>query len=131
MKMTFQNSNSTAALGAAITSLMILAQPAFADCTRHIYNKSLNVWSYGFTKSADEKLGDNAIIIASGDTAEIEYVTDGGPLKWLRLEKVTYTDGKPHYKESFAVNGCYLEHDGVTGRAVLNDPADGDVIFID
>ncbi len=127
--MTIRNTSVT--LSTAISSLMLLSQPVFADCTRHIYNKSLNVWSYGFTKTVDEKLGDNAIIIANGDTATIEYVTGGSEPKFLRLEKVTYTDGKPHYKKSFAVNGCYLQHDGSTGRAVLNDPADGDVIFID
>lgn len=129
MKMTFKKTSVT--LGTAIASMMILSQPAFADCTRHIYNLSLNVWSYGFTQTVDEKLGDNAIIIPNGETATIEYITDGTGPKFLRLEKVTYTDGKKHYTESFAINGCYLQHDGSTGRAVLNDPADGDVKFID
>lgn len=129
MSMTFRKTS--VALGAAAMGLALLSQPVFADCTRHIYNDSTNVWSYGFTKSADEKLGDNAIIIAGGETAVIEYVTGEAEPKWLRLEKVTYTDGKTHYKESFLVNGCYLQHDGRTGRAVLNDPADGDVIFTD
>ncbi|MEP1522951.1 hypothetical protein [Ascidiaceihabitans sp.] len=117
--------------GTAFLALSLLSGAAFADCTRHIYNKSANVWSYGFTASEDEELDDKALVIVNGETAKIEYVTGDSAPKWLRLEKVTYTDGKPHYKESFAVNGCYLVHDGVTGRAVLNDPADGDVIFID
>ncbi|MDG1470927.1 MAG: hypothetical protein P8Q26_05115 [Ascidiaceihabitans sp.] len=123
--------NTSVAIGAAIMGTAMLSQPAFADCTRHIYNKSKNVWSYGFTKSVDETLGDNAIIIVSGATAVIEHVTGGEEPKWLRLEKVTYTDGKPHYKASFRMNGCYIKHDGRTDRAVLSDPADGDVIFID
>ena len=121
----------TTTIGTAVLGLTLLSQPAFADCTRHIYNLSTNVWSFGFTKSEDEKLGDNAIIVLNGETATIEYDTSTDDPKWLRLEKVTYTDGKPHYKASFRVSGCYLQHDGSTGRAVLNDPADGDVKFID
>ena len=118
-------------MSGAFAGFMVLSQPVFADCTRHIYNKSENVWSYGFTKSADEVLGDNAITILGGETDIIEYVTGGTETKWLRLEKVTYTDGKLHYTESFKVSGCYLQHDGRTGRAILNDPADGDVVFVD
>ncbi|MFT5796812.1 MAG: hypothetical protein ACI84R_000865 [Candidatus Azotimanducaceae bacterium] len=129
MKMTIRNMS--VALSTAITSLTLLSQPAFADCTRHVYNKSENVWSFGFTATAEEKLGDDATIIANGETAVIEHITGGAKPKWLRLEKVTYTDGKPHYKASFLMNGCYIQHNGRTDRAVLNDPADGDVIFID
>ncbi|MFT5784807.1 MAG: hypothetical protein ACI9KK_000150 [Ascidiaceihabitans sp.] len=129
MKMTIRNMSVT--LSTAVTSLALLSQPAFADCTRHVYNKSENVWSFGFTSSVDEKLGDDAMIVASGKTAVIEHITGGSEPKWLRLEKVTYTDGKTHYKASFLMNGCYIKHTGRTDRAVLNDPADGDVIFID
>ena len=35
------------------------------------------------------------------------------------------------YSEEFSLDGCYIKHQGVTGRAVLNDPADGDIIFTD
>ena len=129
MKMTIRNM--AVALSTAVTSLTLLSQPAFADCTRHVYNKSENVWSFGFTSTAEEKLGDDAMIVASGKTAVIEHITGGSEPKWLRLDKVTYTDGKPHYKASFLMNGCYIQHTGRTDRAVLNDPADGDVIFID
>ena len=129
--MTSKPRTTAAVFGTAALGLTMLSQPAFADCTRHIYNLSTNVWSYGFTTSEDEKLGENAIIVRNGETATIEYDTSSDEPKWLRLEKVTYTDGKPHYKASFRVSGCYLRHDGSTGRAVLNDPADGDVKFID
>ena len=129
--MIFKTQKIATVLGGAALSLSVLSQPVFADCTRHIYNKSLNVWSYGFTNSEDEPLGDNAIVVPNGETAVIEYDTSDDAPKWLRLEKVTYTDGKPHYKASFRLNGCYLVHDGRTDRAILNDPADGDVIFVD
>ncbi|MFT5796811.1 MAG: calcineurin-like phosphoesterase [Candidatus Azotimanducaceae bacterium] len=40
-------------------------------------------------------------VVASGEKAVIEHITGLAEPKWLRLEKVTYTDGKPHYKASF------------------------------
>ena len=54
MKMTIRNMS--VALSTAITSLTLLSQPAFADCTRHVYNKSENVWSFGFMATAEENL---------------------------------------------------------------------------
>jgi hypothetical protein len=34
------------------------------------------------------------------------------------------------YDQTFEMGDCYIFHDGRTGRAVLNSPADGDIKFI-
>jgi hypothetical protein len=116
---------------AAFIFFAMFTFPASADCTRHLYNKSLDVWAFGFTTAAVEKLNSDSHRILPGETKTIEYITgdSGSPKKWLRVEQVTEVSGKSHYKQSYGVEGCYLRHDGRTGRAVLNDPADGDVIF--
>ena len=121
----------TRRIAASFVLITLITSPASADCTRHLYNKSLDVWAFGFTAAATEKLNSDSHRILPGETKTIEYKTGdaGSPKKWLRIEQVTEVSGKAHFKQSYGVEGCYLRHDGRTGRAVLNDPADGDVVF--
>lgn len=63
--------------------------------------------------------GNKQYAVVPGETVPVYYNGNGGPLEITG----------PKYHDMFNVNGCYLDHNGNTGRAVLNDPADGDIQF--
>ena len=89
-----------------------------SQCVRHFYNKSNAVW---FVSGGSLGDGDGAqYAVSPGQTVPVYYNGNGGALD---------IHG-PGSHDMFKVDGCYLDHNGNTGRAVLNDPADGDIQFI-
>ncbi len=90
-----------------------------SNCVRHFYNHSGAVW---FVKSASLGAGGgSAYAVRPGATVPVFYNGNAGAVEITG----------PDYHDMFNVDGCYLDHNGNTGRAVLNDPADGDIQFID
>lgn len=89
-----------------------------SKCVRHFYNHSSAVW---FVKSGSlGNGGDKQYAVMPGETVPVYYNGNDGPLE--------VTGQK--YHDMFKVKGCYLDRKGNTGRAVLNDPANGDIQFI-
>lgn len=131
----------------AMATIIISVNTAQADCERHIYNNSSQDWEVqcvgrdgwsGFTGNALGGCESSWFLrIPAGQTKLIEY-TCGWKEGYLQFLSA---DGK--YDRMFKVGfdvGCaagvmlddcvYLRHSGNTGRAVLNDPANGDVKLI-
>ena len=104
---------------------MALTSPANASCVRHFYNKSGTVWYVAFSFAGDCVVGTavrSVCRVPPGRAVEIRYSGSGGV---VRLFSASF-DG------SFGFQGsCYIDHSGNTGRAVLNDPADGDIVALD
>lgn len=97
-------------------------------CTRHIYNDSHSVWK--ITGSAGSGLCEKGCGVAPGDNIPISY---SGSTISIDLQS-------PGYHDAFTVKGSgncvYIEHNGNTGRAVLNQAkhgptVNGDIVFID
>lgn len=105
---------------------LLTATPAEAGCTRHVYNKSKDVWVMSIERDGKPY---KEFRIRPGQNAS--FIMHGG---WTKANIRFRTD---LYDESFHLQDvrskdCYLiKHTGITGRAVLNEPADGDAILID
>ncbi len=107
------------------SALFTISSSARADCTRHFYNQSSSQWVVTFGGE-----NPNHLNIPAGATIPITYGISGIP--WTDAAYLTVQG--PAYSQSFAIEArldcVYLDHDGNTGRALLNDPANGDITFI-
>jgi len=110
---------------ALFSVLFTLSCAANAECTRHFYNQSSSEWTVIFGGENPNKLS-----IPANSTIPIQYRVGGIP--WTNAAYLTVQG--PNYQRSFSIENridcVYLDHDGNTGRAVLNQPANGDITFI-
>ena len=103
-----------------------------SECVRHFYNHSESVW---FVRSSSLGQGTNewyAVGPRDGKYTGKGYdrnIATTIPVYYNGNGGVVEVKG-PGYHEMFKVDGCGLDHNGNTGKAVLNDPADGDIQFI-
>jgi hypothetical protein len=107
------------------------------NCTRHLYNRTPDFWSValinaGFCKvdgtpgSIDGDYKTNVCMVPPNGSATLAYRNDA------RVGAKIAIVGKwsgGSYAQVFNLRevGCYITHSGNTGKAVLNDPGDGDV----
>ena len=119
-------------------SLSTLAGAADAACTRHIYNRSANPWSFRATNSqgnlhfgkglfACKTRVNGPCTLPAHTNAEIEYTTTAGI-----ANGTIYIRDKSGLERGFDYRGLSsncpsISHRGNTGAVALNDPADGDV----
>lgn len=91
-------------------------------CTRHLYNKSNSFWL--FTGSGGSGMCEKGCAIAPNTAIPISYSTTSMSIDLQG----------PGYHDGFTVTGrgdcVYIQHNGNTGKAVLNDPANGDIVLI-
>lgn len=108
-----------------LSALFAVSSTANAECTRHYYNESSSEWSVIFGGE-----NPNKVTIPAGSTVPVRYGISGIP--WTNAAYIT-VEG-PDYQRSFSIEArldcVYIDHDGNTGRAVLNQPANGDITFI-
>jgi hypothetical protein len=121
------------ALGAVAT-----ASAADAACTRHIYNRSDNPWTFTATNSqgnvhfttglyACKNRTNGPCTVPPHTTAGIEYTTTAGISNgtWFIRDK---TGEERRFGYLGAASHCpAISHNGSTGAVALNDPAGGDV----
>lgn len=103
-------------------------------CTRHFYNNSNDWWGLGMYYAGtcegdavpDSPMGDNhyACLIPPHSSTVIHFANfgdepNGGQIAIAGL----------FYRRIFDLRlvGCHIDHQGNTGQATLNDPADGDI----
>lgn len=113
---------------------LFLANAAQAQCVRHIYNNSNQVWSVqytpgiGYVQFTDIACDNNTngpCKIAPHTTATVEFHSNAGG--------VVITDNKGQsrnwsYSADWKQGNCpYIWHSGRTGAVALNDPANSDL----
>jgi hypothetical protein len=111
------------------------AQLGVGSCTRHFYNNSGYDWAVAMIYAGSchlngQSAGSDAIcIVPPHQTAELDYYNNAETSK---RAKISIASASPlgTYAVTFKLNivGCHIEHNGATGQAALNNPADGDVV---
>jgi hypothetical protein len=118
--------------------LLSAASAADAACTRHIYNRSANPWTFRATNSqgnlhfnkglfACKNRVNGPCTIPGHTNAEIEYTTTAGI-----ANGTLYITDKTGAVRSFDYRGLSsncptISHNGNTGAVSVNDPSDGDL----
>ncbi|MFK5978127.1 MAG: hypothetical protein QM488_04505 [Rhizobiaceae bacterium] len=147
-----------AVMGLFALSVTILAEPAYANCKRHIYNKSSYYWHFTIENSSYPNYVNFAI--GPGETKSFWHNTGSGwrRVKLVRMDAsgtwpntnliVRYDLGRwdksdcyithtPDYgqkelcKKSYWKQGKIVHKGCPVPQVVLNDPADGDIVLID
>lgn len=119
-------------VAALLASLPLWMTDAAASCVRHFYNKSDVAWSVTFSGRQGCILpgrgGQSYCTIPPGQTATLVYEGFSGSIAISSVYySATFTlsaDCGPNMRCTV----CYIEHSGNTGRIVVNDPAEGDVV---
>jgi hypothetical protein len=125
---------------ATILALGSIASAGAADaaCTRHVYNRSANPWTFRATNSSGNVHFTTGLFACKNRTngpctvpphtsVGIEYTTTGGI-----ANGTWYIADKTRQERSFDYRGLAsqcpsISHRGNTGAVALNDPADGDI----
>jgi len=123
---------------AVAVAALATAGAADAACTRHIYNRSVNPWTFRATNSqgnlhfnkglfACAKRTNGPCTIPARTAVEIEYTTTGGIANGtVYIKDKTGAERGFDYR-GLASNCPSISHRGNTGAVALNDPADGDI----
>lgn len=123
------------AMGSQIAQFgrFVASQAGAGTCTRHFYNNSNFFWGIAMihagTCHLDGQPGQEMCLIPPHTTAELDYDNMGGGPAPAGVAIASAHPGAT-YAITYTLRavGCYIEHDGATGNAVLNDSADGDVV---
>jgi|GEM_PF-2496512 len=110
------------------------AQLGVGTCTRHFYNHTNYDWAVALIHAGSchvqgKPAGPDAIcMVPPHATAELDYSNTAMNQYGAQIAIAGAHPGGT-YEQTFRLRvvGCYIKHNGNTGHATLNDPADGDV----